>query len=106
MPNSVNLEHATESTLAKAVTRYIVPALLTVVGTLIAWLINDMRGELTEISSAQSAERNERQKLAAQLQLVDGKVDLMNSKVDNGLIWRITELERRVQTVESAARTP
>ena len=46
------------------------------------------------------------QELGHQVQRVDAKVELMNSKVDNGLIWRITELERRVQHVESAARTP
>ncbi|MDC7806416.1 hypothetical protein PQS31_06205 [Luteimonas sp BLCC-B24] len=95
----MDLETATESTFAKAVTRFVVPVLLVVIGSLITWLITDVRGN-------QVQQQQEMQALTLKVERVDSKVELMNSKVDNGLIWRISELERRLQTVESAARTP
>lgn len=99
MPKTMDLETATESTFAKAVTRFVVPVLLVVIGSLITWLITDVRGN-------QVQQQQEMQALTLKVERVDSKVELMNSKVDNGLIWRISELERRLQTVESAARTP
>lgn len=99
MPKTMDLETATESTFAKAVTRFVVPVLLVVIGSLITWLITDVRGN-------QVQQQQEMQALTLKVERVDSKVELMNSKVDNGLLWRISELERRLQTVESAARTP
>lgn len=95
----MDIEAATESTLAKAITRFVVPVLLTIIGTLLVWLISDVR-------STQTQQKEELKAVATQVERVDGKVELMNAKVDNGLIWRLTELERRVQHVESATRTP
>ena len=99
MPQPMDIEKATESTFAKAVTRFVMPLLVTVVGSMLTWMVNDMR-------SNQTRQQSEMQGLANQVQRVDAKVELMNSKVDNGLIWRISELERRLLNVESAARTP
>ena len=99
MPKPMDLETATESTFAKAVTRFVVPVLLVVIGSLITWLITDVRGN-------QVQQQQEMQALTLKVERVDSKVELMNSKVDNGLLWRISELERRLQSVESAARTP
>lgn len=99
MPQPMDIEKATDSTLAKAVTRFVMPVLVTVIGSLLTWMVNDMR-------SNQTRQQSEMQGLANQVQRVDAKVELMNSKVDNGLIWRISELERRLLNVESAARTP
>ncbi|PBJ83713.1 hypothetical protein CMZ84_04280 [Lysobacteraceae bacterium NML93-0399] len=95
----MDLQEATDSTLAKAVTRFVVPVLLTIIGTVLGWMVSDVRGN-------QAQQQQELSALTVKLERVDSKVELMNSKVDNGLIWRISELERRLQHVESAARTP
>jgi len=96
---AMDLQEATDSTLAKAVTRFVVPTLLSIIGTLLIWLVSDVR-------TTQGQQKDELQAVSKQVERVDSKVELMNSKVENGLIWRITDLERRLQSVESAARTP
>ena len=40
------------------------------------------------------------------LQQVNGDVKVLNAKLDNGVIWRISELERRLNSVEEATKTP
>ena len=98
-PKPMDIEAATESTLAKAITRFVVPLLLSIIGTLLIWLVSDVR-------STQAQQKQELQAVSVQVGDVDRKVELINSKVENGLIWRISDLERRLQHVESAARTP
>ncbi len=93
------MEKAAESSIAKVLVRLVLPAMVTVVGTVLTWLVNDVR-------QVQANQQAEIASLARQVERVDSKVELMNSKVDNGLIWRISELERRLQYIETAARTP
>lgn len=93
------MEKAAESSIAKVLVRLVLPAMVTIVGSVLTWLVNDVR-------QVQSSQQTEIASLARQVERVDSKVELMNSKVDNGLIWRITELERRLQYIETAARTP
>ena len=93
------MEKAAESSVAKVLVRIVLPAMVTVVGTVLTWLVNDVR-------HVQASQQTEIASLARQVERVDSKVELMNAKVDNGLIWRIGELERRLQYIETAARTP
>ena len=44
--------------------------------------------------------------IARWIQQVTGDVKVLNAKLDNGVIWRITELERRLNSVEQATKTP
>lgn len=88
----MNLEQATESTFAKAMTRFGMPLMLGVIGTLGMLVLSDIRTDLASVKSQQTK--------------TDSKVDVLNAKLDNGVIWRITELERRLNTVEQAQKTP
>lgn len=99
MTVSEQMEKAAESSIAKVLVRLVLPVMVTVVGTVLTWLVNDVR-------QVQANQQAEIASLARQVERVDSKVELMNSKVDNGLIWRISELERRLQYIETAARTP
>ncbi|MCW0398764.1 hypothetical protein NB688_000578 [Xanthomonas sacchari] len=95
----VDLERATESTWAKAVTRFVVPLLLALLGTVCGLLLQDIRESLVALKSKQDAQ-------ASDVQQVNGEMKVLNAKLDNGVIWRITELERRLNTVEQAQKTP
>lgn len=88
----VDLERATESTWAKVVTRFVVPILLALVGTASGLLLQDIRTSQAE----QAREFSE----------LKGDVRELNTKLDSGVIWRITEIERRLNTVEQAQKTP
>ncbi|MDH7453575.1 hypothetical protein QF205_10925 [Luteimonas composti] len=61
-----------------------------------AWFITS---QLHDIKTLQTEQTNK-------LQGVTGDVQVINAKLDSGVIWRITELERRVNTVEAAQKTP
>lgn len=88
----MNLEQATQSTLAKAVSTFGVPVLLTVIGTLGGIVLSDMRSTL--------------QQQGQELQNVKGDVREMKATLDTGLVWRINEIERRLSQVEQAQKTP
>lgn len=96
----MNLEQATESTLAKAFTRFAMPVLLTVIGVLGGWVLTDIRSELKEQGAGQVDLSREVQQVDRKVDKVDAKTELLNAKVDNGLVWRITDLERRINQVE------
>lgn len=95
----MDLEKATESTWAKAVTRFVVPLLLALLGTVCGILLQDIRSGLADLAKAQ-------QDQARDVTKVTSDVQLLNAKLDNGVIWRIGELERRVNHVEQATKTP
>ncbi|KAF1697985.1 hypothetical protein CSC62_07515 [Pseudoxanthomonas jiangsuensis] len=95
----MDLDKATESTWAKVITRFVVPILLALLGTLCGLLLQDIRSGLADLSKAQ-------QEQARDVSKVTGDVQLLNAKLDNGVIWRITELERRINHVEQATKTP
>ncbi|ODT97271.1 MAG: hypothetical protein ABS82_01050 [Rhodanobacter sp. SCN 67-45] len=88
----MDLEHATQSTLARVISTFGVPVLLTVIGTLSGIIMTDIRAEVA--SQGQ------------QLQQLKGDVRELKATLDTGLVWRIGELERRVNRVEQAQKTP
>jgi hypothetical protein len=96
MSEHERLELATESTMARAITRIGVPALLTVIAVLGGAVLADIRASVNAIDA-----RSLRQ--GTEIQAVGNKVELLNTKVDHGLIWRLTELERRVNTMDREA---
>lgn len=65
---------------------FVLPSLMTIGGSAAAWLLNEIRSTQAE--------------QGAQLQRVTGDVQVLNTKLDNGVIWRIGEIERRVNTIE------
>ncbi len=90
----MDIEHAVESKLAKTINKIVLPALATIAVTAITWMVQDMRAD----GKTQS---DQMRGFEIQLQQVDGKVDLLNAKVDQGVLWRIGEMERRLNAVES-----
>ena len=95
----MDIEQAVESKLAKTINKIVLPALATIAITVITWMVQDMRAD----GKNQSVQMRG---FEAQLQKTDGKVDLLNAKVDQGVLWRIGEIERRLNTVENAQKTP
>lgn len=95
----MDIEQAVDSKLGKTINKIVLPALATVAITVITWMVQDMRAD----GKTQSAQM---QGFEIQLQQVDGKVDLLNAKVDQGVLWRIGEIERRLNTVENAQQKP
>jgi hypothetical protein len=64
----------------------VLPVMLTLCAGLVTWMFQDIRA-----TQAQQGK---------ELQKVTSDVQVLNAKLDNGLIWRITEIERRLSTVE------
>lgn len=86
----MDLHHAVEGTLAKTVSMVGVPVLITIIGILGGLVLTDMRNALQRQGD----------------DLVDLRGDLREVKVtlDGGLMWRLNEIERRLNVVEDDAR--
>lgn len=83
---SVDLEDAVDSTLSRAVSAFGVPVLITVIGALGGIVLTDMRNAL--------------QQHGRELQAVKGDLREMKATLDNGLIWRLDQIERRINQLE------
>lgn len=100
MPDQqLNLERATESTVAKAFARFGMPLMVAVIGFLGTWMLNSISNDVQDIGALQS-------KQADEVKQVSSDVRVLKATVDTGLLWRIGELERRINHVEQATRTP
>jgi len=86
----MDLDHAVEGTLAKAISAFGVPALITMVGILGGILLTDMRSTL--------------QRQGSELGELRGDLREVKATLDGGLMWRLREIERRLNTVEGDAR--
>ncbi|QHB72098.1 hypothetical protein [Stenotrophomonas sp. 364] len=80
------------ASVALKVAIYALPFVLTIAGSVVSWMLNDIRSIQAEQGKG--------------LQQVTSDVQVVNAKLDNGVIWRIAELERRLNTVEQAQKTP
>lgn len=83
---SVDLEDAVDSPLSRAVSAFGVPVLITVIGALGGIVLTDMRNAL--------------QQQGRELQAVKGDLREMKATLDNGLIWRLDQIERRINQLE------
>lgn len=90
-----HLERATESTFARYFARYAMPAMLAIVVWLGGIVLTDIRAAVNDIDNRTLTQ-------GAQIQQLDSGMQLLNSKIDNGLLWRIGELERRLDDMERA----
>lgn len=82
----MDLEHTVEGTFAKVLSTFGVPMLISVVGILGGIVLTDMRNTL----HSQGAE----------LQDLRGDLREVKATLDGGLMWRINEIERRLNKVE------
>lgn len=83
---SMDLEQAVDSTLSRAVSAFGVPLLITVIGALGGIVLNDMRNAL--------------QQQGHELQNLKGDLREMKSTLSTGLMWRLDEIERRINQIE------
>jgi hypothetical protein len=88
--HDTRLEAAAESTIAKFLSRYLTPLLLSAV----AWF--GIRA-LEDIQSAQKAQGDE---IAA----VNAKLSLLDAKVDYSVLQQVQDLRRRVELLEAQNR--
>ena len=84
------LQEATESTLAKAASRFLTPALLAV----LAWFGNQAFNDIRENQKSQGATQ---QQQGLQLQL-------LNAKIDYSVLQQMESLNRRVLLLEDQNR--
>lgn len=92
---NMHLEDAMDNKVAKVAVRIFV-FLAPFAITFGAFYISSQLGDIKK----QQVDQTEK------LQQVTGDVKVLNAKLDNGVIWRITELERRLNSVEQATKTP
>ena len=92
---NMHLEDAMDNTVAKVAVRIFV-FLAPFAIAFGAFYISSQLGDIKK----QQVDQTEK------LQQVTGDVKVLNAKLDNGVIWRITELERWLNSVEQATKTP
>ena len=103
---NMHVEDAVDSKLAKTVVRILVwlaPFVVTGMSALIVWQLKDIKATQEKASIEFNAKQA---KQGEEIKAITSKVDVMNTKIDAGLIWRISEVERRLNQVEQAQRTP
>lgn len=100
--HDMHVEDAMDSKLAKVAVRAFIWLLPFVIG-LFGWFITSQLGDIKR-GQAKTDEK---------VIQIDEKVnksiagqEVLNAKLDTGVIWRITEIERRLNTVEQAQKTP
>lgn len=89
-------EQVTDTRVTSVAARLAMPALLVLVSGMGGVLLQDIRAQLREQGTQQAAQ-------GLEIKDVSSSVQLLNAKVDNGLVWRMGELERRVQVLEGAS---
>lgn len=88
------LQAATDSTLAKAMARFVMPALV----ALIAYFSNDA---FNDIRANQEKQAVSDQQQSLQIAEVRSDVRLLNAKVDFSVLQQIENLERRINLLET-----
>lgn len=91
----MHVEDAMDSKLAKTAVRIFVWIAPFVMGAF-GWFIT------SQLSDIKQLQRDQGEKL----QTVTSDVKVLNTNIHAGVIWRITELERRLNDVERATKTP
>lgn len=98
----MHVEDAMDSKLAKTFVRvcvWLAPFVIGAFGYFISAQLGDIKKLQHEQKQLQEAQANKHEQVASD-------VKVLKATLDSGVIWRITELERRVNTVESAQKTP
>lgn len=95
--HETKLQQATESTLAKVLSRYLTPLLLSI----IAWFGIQA---LQDIKAGQAKQSALYESQSAKLEQVRTDVQLLNAKVDYSVLQQINALDRRVNLLESTSK--
>lgn len=93
--NDMHVEDAMDNKLAKTAVRifvWLMPFIFAVLGGLVSMQLGEIK--------------KEQQEQGEKLRQVTSDVQVLNAKLDNGVIWRLTELERRLNQVEQAQKIP
>lgn len=93
--NNMHAEDAVESKFAKTLVRFFIWVAPFVISAF-AWFITSQLNDIKELQKVQSSK----------LEKAASDVSVLNTKLDSGVIWRITEIERRLNTVEQAQKSP
>lgn len=92
---TTTLDRLTESVAAKLVVRVVLPLLTFVSIPLVVAQWNGMRGDIAAVKVTQGAQADKMAGLERQVTTID-------TKLDAGLIWRLTQLERRFEAMEAS----
>jgi len=93
--NSMNLQGALDDKMARVFLRavvWVLPGLFIVAGSVGSYFLSEILATQKEQSQ--------------KLQQVTSDMQVLKATLDNGVIWRITELERRINQVENAQKVP
>lgn len=109
----MHLDQAVDNTMAKWILRIlliVLPVLISTVAGVGFWFLNQLDSSVTKLSEdsvkQQRAATERAQKQERATDEIRAEVQVMSAKIDSGVIWRITEIERRLNTVEAAQKTP
>jgi len=93
--NNMHVEDAMDNKLTKVLIQvfvWLMPFVFTIVIGLVSW-------QLQKILRTQEQQ-------GEKLQQVTSDVQVLKATIDSGVIWRLTELERRISQVEQAQKVP
>ena len=88
------LDRLTDSVAAKFAVRIVLPLLTMVAIPLGVAQWNGMRNDVTSVNSKVEAQND-------RMATMERDVTTINTKLDAGLIWRLTQLERRFEAMEA-----
>lgn len=88
------IERVTENTGTRLITKVVLPIVTLLLLPLIGVQWNGMRDDIRDVKVRQD-------KQAENVAGIDQRVTTIDTKLDAGLIWRLTQLERRFDTMES-----
>ncbi|PZO66187.1 MAG: hypothetical protein DI635_00765 [Pseudoxanthomonas suwonensis] len=97
---------AVDSTAAKLASRFVLPVLLTVIGFFLVTLLGDIRGSLAEQEQKYETLDKSVNGMATTLQVLNTRLDAQVIRQVDSNTARLSEHEKRIQTLERSVKTP
>lgn len=104
--DTTKLEAAADSAWSKVLARFITPLLIGIIGYLVVGKLNSMDEGVAGVKADVKELREGQGKQDVKIAEINGKVDGINSRIDGSLIYRMDELQKRVEQLERATKTP
>lgn len=95
-----------DSTAAKMASRFLLPALLSVIGFFMVTLLGDIRGSLAEQEQKYETLDKSVNGMATTLQVLNTRLDAQVIRQVDSNTARLSEHEKRIQTLERSVKTP
>jgi hypothetical protein len=100
------IEHATESTIAKVITRFVVPSLLMIISFFLVLTLNGIKNDVHDQGVKQGKQGDDIASIKSDVRDVNTRLDSQVIRQVDTNTKNINVLDQRVQILERSVKTP